>query len=141
MTNIKVLGQADLSYLENVAADVFDDPIMESSAREFLADPRHRLVVALDGNLVVAFVSAVIYVHPDKPSPEFWINEGGVAPTYQGRGIGKALMKATLDEARRLGCLEAWVLTERDNAAAIALYKAAAGVESRPNPTMFTFSL
>ncbi|HSL31643.1 MAG TPA: hypothetical protein VK900_20750, partial [Anaerolineales bacterium] len=80
---IKLLSPADAGILSTVAGDVFDDPILESSVREFLADPRHRLIVALDEDLVVGFVSAVIYLHPDKPSPELWINEVGVSPIYQ----------------------------------------------------------
>ena len=138
---IKLLGSTDAGILSNVAAEVFDDPIVDPSAEEFLADPRHRLVVALDDNVVVGFVSAVIYLHPDKPSPELWINEAGVAPTHQGRGIGKALLRAMLDEAKQSGCTEAWVLTERENTAAMGLYKSAGGLESRPDPTMFTFAL
>ena len=71
---------------------------------------------------IVGFVSAVHYVHPDKPQPELWINEVGVADGYRGQGIGGALMRATLDVGRRLGCAEAWVLTERSNEAAMRLY-------------------
>jgi ribosomal protein S18 acetylase RimI-like enzyme len=141
MIEIKLLGRTDLSLLHNVAEDVFDDPIVESSAKEFLNDPRHRLVVALDDELVVGFVSAVIYVHPDKPAPELWINEIGVAPTYQHQGIGKALMQAILEEARQAGCTEAWVLTERENLPAMAMYKSTGGEETPPDSVMFTFKL
>jgi ribosomal protein S18 acetylase RimI-like enzyme len=130
-----------LDILGHVAADVFDDPIVISSAREFLNDPRHRLVVALDGDLVVGFVSAVIYLHPDKSAPELWINEIGVAPTHQQQGIGKTLLRSILEDARQSGCTEAWVLTERDNMAAMAMYKSAGGVEESPDPTMLTFLL
>ena len=141
MIEIKRLGPNDGSVLNNVAKDVFDDAIVESSARAFLADPRHRLVVAMDEHLVVGFVSAVIYVHPDKPAPELWINEVGVTPTYQGRGIGKALMQAMLAEAKQSGCSEAWVLTDRTNLPAMAMYKSAGGEETLPDQTMFTFRL
>jgi ribosomal protein S18 acetylase RimI-like enzyme len=141
MITLKLLHPPDLVLLHNVAQDVFDDPILESSAQEFLNDPRHRLVVALDNDLVVGFVSAVIYVHPDKPAPELWINEIGVAPSHQRQGIGKALMQAILEEAKRSGCTEAWVLTERDNGAAMAMYTSAGGAESSPDPVMFTFEL
>jgi len=141
MAEIKLLGPADLHLLTNVAEDVFDDPIVETSAQEFLGDPRHRLVVALDNNLVVGFVSAVIYVHPDKPAPELWINEIGVAPIHQRQGIGKALMQLVLEEAKRSGCSEAWVLTDRTNLPAMAMYKMAGGEETLPGPTMFTFKL
>ena len=141
MIEIKLLGPAHLRILDNVAENVFDDPIVESSAREFLGDPRHRLVVALDEDTVVGFVSAVIYVHPDKPAPELWINEIGVAPTHQQRGIGKSLMQAILEEAKRSGCSEAWVLTDRINLPAMAMYKSSGGEETLPDPTMFTFKL
>ena len=92
---------------------MFDDPIDAHAAREFLGDPRHRLAVATDAGVVVGFVSAVVYVHPDKPTPELWINEVGVAPSHQGRGIARRLLESTLEDARASGCREAWVLTDR----------------------------
>jgi aminoglycoside 6'-N-acetyltransferase I len=141
MPEVKLLTPKDSSLLSYVAADVFDDPIVPAAAREFLADPRHRLVVALDDNLVVGFVSAVIYVHPDKSAPELWINEIGVAPGHQRQGIGKALLQAMLEEAKQSGCAEAWVLTEHENTAAMAMYKSSGGLETRPSPAMFTFPL
>ena len=141
MTEIKLLTANDSHILNNVADDVFDDPIVEASAREFLLDPRHRLMVALEDDVVVGFVSAIIYLHPDKPAPELWINEVGVAPAYQRRGIGKALMQGILEEAKRCGCAEVWVLTERLNTTAMAMYKSAGGEETLPDSVMFTFKL
>ena len=141
MIEIKLLGPLDAGILSKVAPDVFDDPIVPSSTQEFINDSRHRLIVALDGGIVVGFVSAVVYLHPDKATPELWINEVGVAPTYQGQGIGKMLLRRTLEEAQKAGCKEAWVLTERGNDAAMALYKSIGGIEEVPDPTMFTFKL
>lgn len=141
MIEIKLLGPLDAGILSKVAPDVFDDPIVPSSTQEFINDSRHRLIVALDGGIVVGFVSAVVYLHPDKATPELWINEVGVAPTYQGQGIGKMLLRRTLEEAQKAGCKEAWVLTERGNDAAMALYKSIGGIEEVPDPTMFTFRL
>lgn len=141
MLEIKLLGPADSEILNTVAEDVFDDPIVASSAQEFLNDTRHRLVLALQDNVVVGFVSAVVYLHPDKPAPELWINEIGVAPTYQRQGIGKLLLQHLLFEAKQSGCTEAWVLTDRENPPAMGMYKSAGGVENSPDPTMFTFKL
>lgn len=141
MLEIKVVGPGDMNWLMNVAEDVFDDPLVPASTEEFINDPRHRLVVAIDDGVIVGFVSSVIYVHPDKSAPELWINEVGVAPTHQGQGLGKRLMQATLEEARRSGCTEAWVLTERRNEAALGLYKSIGGIEGEPDTVMFTFEL
>ena len=135
-----ILRQGDEGVLETVAPDVFDNPIDTRAAREFLRDPRHRLAVAIDGELVVGFVSAVLYVHPDKPAPELWINEVGVAPSHQGQGIARRLLHCTLDEARAAGCREAWVLTDRSNHAAMRLYESGGG-EASVDHVMFTFHL
>jgi GNAT superfamily N-acetyltransferase len=126
---IRLLGPADLALLESAGTDVFDDPIDFRAADEFLKNPRHHIVVAIDDSVVVGFASGVHYVHPDKPAPELWINEVGVASTHQGRGIGKAILRELLDHARRLGCSEAWVLTDRANHVAMRLYSSTGGIE------------
>jgi ribosomal protein S18 acetylase RimI-like enzyme len=136
----RILRAGDEALLAGTAADVFDDPILPRAAREFLADPRHHLAVAVDHQVVIGFASGVHYVHPDKPFPEFWINEVGVAPAYQNQGVGKAIMRSLLAVARELGCKEAWVLTEGDNTPAMRLYQTLGGEKAPEDTVMFTFS-
>jgi GNAT superfamily N-acetyltransferase len=138
---IRFLQPGDESALANVAPEVFDHPIHARATIAFLADPRHHIVVAIENGVVVGFASGVHYFHPDKPVPELWINELGVAPTHRGGGVGTSLLEGLLQKARELGCAEAWVLTDRDNLAAMRLYASSGGVEARPDPVMFTFSL
>ena len=135
---IRRLTPADASVLERVADQMFDEPVNAAWAREFLADARHHLVVAVAGDTVVGFASAVHYVHPDK-APQLWINEVGVAPAYHRRGIGRALLATLVDHGRSLGCSEAWVLTEEDNEPARGLYSALGGVAS--TCIMYTIAL
>ena len=138
---IKVLKTGEESALVSVAPDVFDDPINPSAARIFLSAPNHHISVAIDNEVVIGFVSAVHYFHPDKPGPELFINEVGVAPEYQGRGIAKRLMEAMLEVARGVGCREAWVLTDRENVGAMRLYASSGGREALPDSVMFSFRL
>jgi ribosomal protein S18 acetylase RimI-like enzyme len=136
----RILGSRDQAVLANVAPGVFDAAIDPQLLEEFLGDHRHHLAVALDRGQVIGFASGVHYVHPDKPA-ELWINEVGVSPSHQGRGVGKAVVRALLAHAERLGCEEAWVLTDDANTAAIRLY-AAVGGKADPVPSvMFTFTL
>jgi ribosomal protein S18 acetylase RimI-like enzyme len=125
---IKVLHRGDDAVLMNVAPGAFDNPVDPELTREFLEDPRHHVAVAIDGGLVVGFASGVHYVHPDK-QPELWINEVAVAPTHRRRGLGKAVLKALSEVGRAHRCAVAWVLTDRSNAAAIALYSSVGGIE------------
>jgi ribosomal protein S18 acetylase RimI-like enzyme len=125
---IRLLGPDDAAVLDRVADQVFDEAVNVAWTRELLMDPRHHIVVALDGETVVGFASGVHYIHPDKP-PELWINEVGVAPAYHRRGIGRRLLSALLAHGSSLGCAQAWVLTEADNEPARGLYKAMGGAE------------
>ena len=138
---IRLLRAGDEAALARVAEDVFDDPLDPRATAEFLSDPRHHLAVAIEDGLVVGFASAVLYLHPDKPRPEMWINEVGVAPAWQRRGLGRRLLDALLDVARAADGTEAWVLTDRTNAAAMQLYASAGGQETPGNHVMFTFVL
>ncbi|HEX6042177.1 GNAT family N-acetyltransferase [Longimicrobium sp.] len=135
---VRVLRPEEAGVLDNVAPDVFDNDIDPRWTAEFFADPRHHIAVALDGGQVVGFASGVRYVHPDKP-PELFINEVGVAPTHQGRGLARRLMHALMDHGRGLGCTQAWVGTEHDNVAANRLYASVGGV--REDFVLYAFRL
>ena len=137
----KALGPRDMPVLDSVAPGVFDHPVDTEAARAFLADPRHHIVVAVDHGTVVGFVSAVHYVHPDKPRPELWVNEIQVAPTHRRRGLARVLLDKVLALGRERHCAEAWVLTDVGNTAARRLYSSLGGVEGSQDALMFTFQL
>ena len=116
---------ADASHTDwfnEVESGVFDNDVVLPSLEALLADERHHIGLAIDDGLIIGFASAVDYVHPDKPR-ELWINEVGVAPKWQGRGIAKRLLSLMFEHGRKLGCVEAWVLSEPGNVAANALYR------------------
>ena len=138
LPEITVLGPEGQATLRDVVPGVFDFPVRADRAREFLEDPRHHLAVATHEGRVVGFASAVHYVHPDK-DPELWINEVGVAPDQRGKGLAKRLLRALFGLAEELGCREAWVLTERENSAAMRLYASLGGVQPPTDPVMFSF--
>jgi ribosomal protein S18 acetylase RimI-like enzyme len=139
---IKILGRGDERILMNVAAEVFDNRIDPDFTKEFLADSRHHIAVAIDDGLVVGFASGVHYLHPDKP-PELWINEVSLAPTHRRRGLGKSILKALFKVGQAHNCETAWVLTDRSNAAAMALYSSVGGTGTDTQPDkvvlMYTF--
>ena len=136
---VRLLGSDEADVLDNVAPDVFDHQIHPRWCAEFFADPRHHLVVALDGDLVVGMASGVHYVHPDK-APELWINEVAVAPTHHGQGIGRRLVTTLVQHGATLGCGEAWVLTSPANEPARRMYVAAGTVDDELT-VMYTYRM
>ena len=138
---IRTLHAGDAAILGNVAEGVFDEAVRPELAAEFLAEPRFHMVVALAGDLVVGMASGLIHMRPDK-GPEFFVNEVGVGDDWLRQGIATRLMQAILGEARAAGARTAWLGTEANNTAALALYRSAMrdGDEEEPM-VVFTFDL
>jgi ribosomal protein S18 acetylase RimI-like enzyme len=113
------------------AADLFDALPTEAATKRFLASEGHHLLVALEER-PVGFVSGVEMTHPDKGT-EMFLYELSVHPERRNRGVGRALVRALADVARTNGCYGMWVLTDSNNAPALAAYRAAGAGESEPN--------
>ncbi len=110
------------------ASHLFDEPVRDEWATRSLAQPGHHLCLASVDGAPAGFVSGIEMTHPDKGT-EMFLYELGVDEAFRGRGIGRALVRALADRARTLGCTGMWVLTERDNLAAMATYRSAGADE------------
>jgi GNAT superfamily N-acetyltransferase len=119
---------------------VFDNPVNRDCAEAFLVDPHLHIAVAIEDEHIIGFASAVDYIHPDKPR-EMWINEVAVAPDRRNAGVGTAVLGVMLGRAHAIGCLEAWVLTDAENRAAVTLYESAGGLEEWPGQRMYVFAM
>ncbi len=127
---IRQVTPATLGLLDRVADDVFDAAIDRQRAALWLASPRALLVVAVADGLVVGQAAGMILHHADQPD-ELYIDNLGVAPDWQRRGVGSALVDALVRQAATAGCRNYWVLAEPGNAVARAFY-AARGLIAEP---------
>lgn len=119
------------------AGELFDDPPRREWVTRFLAGEGHHLLLALEGEVAVGFVSGVETTHPDKGT-EMFLYELGTHEAHRRKGVARALVTALGELARERGCYGMWVGTEPDNEAAIATYRSA-GFDP-PEPTV-TISL
>ena len=135
---IRQVKPGDEALFDRVAAGVFDAPIDRKRLAAYVAEPGHHMLVAILEGEVVAQVAAVVHRHPDKPT-ELYIDEVGVTPALQRRGIARRMLAEMLALGKGLGCEEAWVGTEPENEAARGLYECH-GVAAEPF-VMYVFSL
>ena len=108
--------------LDRIAEDVFDEPVRPDRLAAYLAAPGHIMLVAISSGIVVGQCAAIVHRHPDKVT-ELYIDEVGVTPAFQRKGIGRAMVERMLAIGKELGCGEAWVGTEPDNLPARGLYE------------------
>ncbi len=112
----------EIDTLEDVAADVFDNPIDLGRATQFLSDQRNILIVAVEGSLVIGQVTAVVHQHVDSP-PDLYIDNLGVTPSRQRRGVATQLIALAIEVGRELHAEACWVAVDADNSVAHDLYR------------------
>ena len=117
------------------AAPLFDHPIRRAASARFLDSDIHHLLLAYVDGRPVGMVSGVELTHPDKGT-EMFLYELGVDDAYRRRGIATALVDELAALARKRGCYGMWVLTDRDNPAALATYRRA-GAQGDSDHVMF----
>ena len=118
-------------------ADLFDSPPTEAWTARFLSSEGHHLFVAVADNHPIGLVSGVETTHPDKGT-EMFLYELGVAERYRRRGIARALVAELARLAEAAGCYGMWVLTDDQNHAALATYRAAGGTRE-PDTVMISW--
>ena len=124
MANIEYVAvTADNSaVLDSIEDGVFDGPVRSDFLDACLANPHQFLIVALDGAKVVGKALGYVFHLPDKPA-EIYVEELDVAKKWRRRGIATGLMRAVGEEGRRRGIAEYWLIAEKGNKAAHALYR------------------
>ena len=126
---IRPLGPGEEAAVA-AAEHLFDGPVDPDATSRFLAEPGHHLLVAYDRDeQPVGFVSGVELTHPDKGT-EMFLYELAVDEPARRRGIGRALVEGLAALARERGCYGMFVLTDDDNAAALATYRRGGGREA-----------
>ncbi len=104
-----------------IAPDVFDEEITDEALDTYLHASGHALWVAMIGDRVVGQIRGILHYQPDAPT-QLYIDNLGVSPSYQRRGIATQLIHAILAWGRGGGCTNLWVATEMDNYPARELY-------------------
>jgi aminoglycoside 6'-N-acetyltransferase I len=127
--SIRRVESGDAPLLELIAPDVFDEDLRPDALAAFLAAEGHALFVAIADGVVVGQARGMIHVQPDK-AKELYVDNLGVAPSHQRRGIATRLVRSLMDWGRAGGCASLWVATEIDNAEGIAFY-ASLGLEPK----------
>lgn len=118
---IRLVGPATTGLLARIADDVFDEPAHQAALATFAAEPGHALFVALADVGVVGQVRGMVHQQPDR-RPDLYIDNLGVAPKWQRRGIGTRLIRALLAWGTERQCETVWVATETENGVAQAFY-------------------
>lgn len=125
-----LISEDNADLLDRIEKGVFDAPVREDFLAACLANPHQMLIVAVSGGAVIGKALSYIFHFPDKPS-EIYVEEIDVAKKWRRQGVASALMDAVGTEGKKRGIAEYWLVTEKDNKAARALYEGKAHREEK----------
>ena len=141
---IELIRKVDTAFISQLN-DLLDEGAEWDShqGEKFLKDPNNALLIAFMENKAVGFLTANRLQRFDKRGAEVLLYEIGVQVDFRQRGIGKALIEEVKHWAKEAGADVVWVLTNRSNAAAVALYQSVGGTteSETPDEVMFVFKL
>ena len=135
--------QKDLGRLVELLGILFDSEAEFSADAEkqrtalhaILADPgKGKIFVAREGREVIAMCSLLYTISTAEGGKAALFEDLVVAPEQRKRGIGEALLKHVVAEARAEGVLRITLLTDMQNERAQAMYRRAGFVGSPMKP-------
>ena len=120
---------------ESEAEFVRDPEKQRAGLQAILADPsKGRVFVAREGRDVVAMASLLYTISTAEGGKAAIFEDLVVAPEQRKRGIGEALLKHVVAEARKEGVLRLTLLTDMQNERAQAMYRRVGFVGSPMKP-------
>lgn len=139
MTEIKQLGPGDEALAELVLRDVKHATPDHDHAQQFLSNKMNVLLVASDGDQPVGFILAYELERADNQPNMMFFYEVEVSESHRRQGMGKALVAEfkKLCKKRKVGKM--FVLTDRGNLAARALYERTGGREMCDDGVLFAY--
>lgn len=142
MLSIKQLTKLDANEV-SAFNTLLDDGMNwnNEQGRKFLANSDNALFVAYWDNKPVGFLAAHRLQRFDAKKAEVLLYEIGVEEAYQRKGIGRGLIENLKIWTNEVGAKEIWVLTNKSNAAAMALYTATGAITESTDEQMFVYKV
>jgi GNAT superfamily N-acetyltransferase len=121
--NWRVLWDGYNAFYERRGPTEVPERVTQTTWRRFLdpAEPMHALV-ADDGGALVGLVHYIFHRNTTLNDTTCYLQDLFTAPAARGKGVGRALIEAVYDAARKAGSGRVYWHTQTTNATARALY-------------------
>jgi ribosomal protein S18 acetylase RimI-like enzyme len=138
VTRLTELSRKDA---EEIANNFPLHQFVAGNVRKFFEEENNILLIAKKDSTIVGITVAYYMQRLDKPNAQIFLDSIDVLPKNFRQGIGTAMIEKLKEVGRTRGATELWVLTNRSNEAAMALYASTGGVQKDNDVVMFDYTM
>ena len=109
------------------------------AARAFLAQPQNWLFACVEEGRILGFCQGYVCARLNGAGGLLYVHELTVLPAYRRRGIGKTMLDMLKIFCRLSGIRRVFLITQRSNLPAVALYEAARGRPAHTDDLVYVF--
>lgn len=134
----KLLEEQDLELM----LDFVDDENTKyniSDFEDFINNKNNYGFIAKYNNKIVGFSFGYILSKPDGRKA-FYFDSIDVMPEFQNKGYGTCLMSFARDYAKKLGCYEMFLLTNKSNTSACKCYEKSGAISESNDDIVYVYN-
>lgn len=133
----KLLEELDLKLM----LDFVDDENTKyniTELEEFIKEKNTYGFIAKDDNKIVGFAFGYVLLKPNRRKA-FYFDSIDVMPEFQSKGCGTGLMSFARDYAKKLGCYEMFLLTNKSNTSACKCYEKSGAISETNDDIVYVY--
>jgi ribosomal protein S18 acetylase RimI-like enzyme len=138
--SFRKLNISDLSMVMNTENDFRSNFICQENARQFLLNPMNWIFACIEDNRIIGFAYGYELNRLSDIGNMLYIHEVGVLPDFQRQGIGKQMLNGIKRLCKLSGICRFFLITEKSNTAACALYESAGGEPAHDDDVTYFFN-
>lgn len=133
----KLLEKYDLEFMLDFADDE-NTKYNIADLEKFISEENNYGFIATENNKVIGFSFGYVLLKPDGRKA-FYFDSIDVMPNYQSKGCGTGLMSFTRDYARKLGCYEMFLVTNKSNLSACKCYEKSGAISEADDDIVYVY--
>jgi len=136
---IKRLTTSDLSMIEKLLEEENRATLNPENIRSFLSDTSNYFLAFIDNEQILGYALAYTLARYDGRESMMYLHEIEVKESARRKGIGKKLLNEMNNICEQKGFMKLFLITNKSNKPAVALYESLSGEASNDDDIVYTF--
>jgi len=136
---IKRLTTSDLSMIEKLLEEENRETLNPENIRSFLSDTSNYFLAFIHNEQILGYALAYTLARYDGRESMMYLHEIEVKESARRKGIGKKLLNEMNNICEQNGFMKLFLITNKSNKPAVALYESLSGEASNDDDIVYTF--